>query len=85
MLVDFSNWINSLVAAIIAALLAAIGFLIRKVLTNDTRINMLETEIKQREVYRIERDEFINDQLETIQSDIKRLIGKMTTDYRDDK
>ena len=80
-----SDNINTIVAAVIAALMGVIGFLVRKVLTNDTRVSMLEKEIEQREEYRKERDEFINAQLGTIQLDIKRLIGKMTTDYRDDK
>ena len=82
---NLTDIVNSVIAAAGAALVGFVGFLIRKILTNEKRISLLEAEIEQREKYRRERDLFLNDQLETIQSDIKRLIGKMTADYQDDK
>ena len=76
---------NSIFSAIFVALLGVIAFLVRKILTNDKRVSMLEAEIASREEYRKERDEVINDTLAVIQSDIKRLIGKMVVDYQDQK
>ena len=73
------NWadnINTLVAAVIAALMGVIGFLVRKVLTNDTRISMLETEIEQREESRREYNDLIQTQLGEIRNDIKNLLSR---------
>lgn len=74
------NWadnINTLVAAVIAALMGVIGFLVRKVLTNDTRIGMLEAEIETREKSRVEYNEIINTQLAEIRNDIKNLLARV--------
>lgn len=82
------NWwenLNSILAGLLTALLGVIAFFVRKILTNERRISMLETEIENREEYRKERDELINSQLAEIRNDIKRLIGKMTADYQDQK
>lgn len=66
--------INSVIAAAGAAVVGFVGLLIRKIFTSEKRIALLEAEIEQREDYRKERDLFLNEQLSTIQSDIKRLI-----------
>lgn len=66
--------VNSLIAAAGAAVVGFVGLLIRKIFTSEKRIALLEAEIEQREDYRKERDLFLNDQLSTIQYDIKRLI-----------
>lgn len=72
--VNLTDLINSVIAAAGAAIVGFIGFLIRKILTNEKRISLLEAEIERRDEYRKERDLFLNDQLSTIQLDIKRLI-----------
>lgn len=66
--------VNSIIAAAGAAVVGFVGLLIRKIFTSEKRIALLEAEIEQREDYRKERDLFLNDQLSTIQYDIKRLI-----------
>ena len=67
------------------AVAGAVAFLVRKVLTNDKQIALLEAEIKQRNETRIERDNNLDDQLSEIRMDIKRLIGKMTNDYKNER
>lgn len=74
------NWadnINTLVAAVIAALMGVIGFLVRKVLTNDTRISMLEKEINTREVSRVEYNNIINEQLAELRDDVKKILSSV--------
>lgn len=79
------NWwesLNNFIYIVMGAVAGAVAFLVRKVLTNDKQIALLEAEIKQRNETRIERDENLDNQLSEIRSDIKRLIGKMTNDIQ---
>jgi hypothetical protein len=82
------NWwesLNNLIYIVMGAVAGAVAFLVRKVLTNDKQIALLEAEIKQRNETRIERDNNLDDQLSEIRTDIKRLIGKMTNDYNNER
>lgn len=79
------NWwesLNNFIYIVMGAVAGAVAFLVRKVLTNDKKIALLEAEIKQRNETRIERDENLDNQLSEIRSDIKHLIGKMTNDIQ---
>lgn len=82
------NWwesLNNFIYIVMGAVAGAVAFLVRKVLTNDKQIALLEAEIKQRNETRIERDNNLDDQLSEIRMDIKRLIGKMTNDYKNER
>lgn len=82
------NWwesLNNFIYIVMGAVAGAVAFLVRKVLTNDKQIALLEAEIKQRNETRIERDNNLDDQLSEIRTDIKRLIGKMTNDYNNER
>lgn len=82
------NWwesLNNFIYIVMGAVAGAVAFLVRKVLTNDKQIALLEAEIKQRNETRIERDNNLDDQLSEIRTDIKRLIGKMTNDYKNER
>ena len=78
---DWWASLNNLIYVVTGALVGAITFLVRKVLTNDKEIALLKNDLEQRNEQRKERDDVINDQLSEIRSDIKRLIGKMNFDY----
>ena len=67
---DINNWVYGLVTALIAGVIA----LIRKVLTNEKQIQLLEADIKRREEYNQERFEEIKIQLTEVKQDIKELI-----------
>lgn len=82
------NWwesLNNFIYIVMGAVAGAVAFLVRKVLTNDKQIALLEAEIKQRNETRIERDNNLDDQLSEIRMDIKRLIGKMNNDYNNER
>ena len=82
------NWwesLNNFIYIVMGAVAGAVAFLVRKVLTNDKQIALLEAEIKQRNETRIERDNNLDDQLSEIRTDIKHLIGKMTNDYKNER
>jgi type VI protein secretion system component VasK len=49
MQVVMEQWINQIVAGLVAALFTSIGWLIRTVLTNNRKIEMLEKEIAARD------------------------------------
>jgi uncharacterized membrane protein (DUF106 family) len=79
------NWwdsLNNFIYIVMGAVAGAVAFLVRKVLTNDKQIALLEAEIKQRNEARMERDENLDNQLSEIRSDIKRLIRQDISDYR---
>lgn len=79
------NWwesLNNFIYIVMGAVAGAVAFLVRKVLTNDKQIALLEAEIKQRNEARLERDSHLDDQLTEIRTDIKRLIRQDTSDYR---
>lgn len=79
------NWwesLNNFIYIVMGTVAGTIAFLVRKVLTNDKQIALLEAEIKQHNETRIERDENLDNQLSEIRSDIKRLIRQDTSDYR---
>ena len=78
---DWWASLNNFLYVVMGALVGAITFLVRKVLTNDKEIALLKKDLEQRNEQRKERDDIINDQLSEIRSDIKRLIGKMNFDY----
>lgn len=82
------NWwesLNNFIYIVMGAVAGAVAFLVRKVLTNDKQIALLEAEIKQRNETRIERDNNLDSQLSEIRTDIKRLIGKMNNDYTNER
>lgn len=84
-MVDWWAYLNNLVYIVFSAIVGAFVMLIRKVLTNEKEIGLLKQEIKQRQEDRKLRDEQFDDQLREIRSDVKQLIGKMSSDYRNDR
>lgn len=48
------QWVNEIVAGLIASVFAAITWLVRTVLTNNKKIEMLQLEIKNRDLRRDE-------------------------------
>ncbi len=79
---DWWTSLNNLIYVVTGAVVGAFVLLIRKVLTNDTQIKLLQSEIKQRNEYREEKDEEFNYQLKEIRADVKRLIRQDTSEYR---
>jgi hypothetical protein len=79
------DWLNGLYTAIVAAVVGAFSLLVRKILTSEKKIEVLEKEIATRNEYRLLKDIEINDALDEIRSDIKLLIGKMTRDIKEDR
>lgn len=79
------DWLNGIYTAVVTAVVGAFVVLIRKILTNEKKIALLEKEIATRNEYRLVKDNEINGALDEIRSDIKLLIGKMTRDIRDDR
>lgn len=67
---DINNWVYGLVTALISGII----ILIRKVLTNEKQIQLLEADIKRREEYNREKFEEIKIQLTEVKHDIKELI-----------
>jgi hypothetical protein len=67
---DFDNYIYGAISA------AATGgvLLIRKVLTNEAKLRLLQQEISQREEFRKERDKKLEDQLSEIKDNVNTLI-----------
>lgn len=69
--------INVWLYGVVSGLIAAIVILIRKVLTNEKQIDLLRQTLSDREVYRKERDERLDDQLSEIRNDIKALMRRV--------
>ena len=67
---DINNWVYGLVTALISGVI----ILIRKVVTNEKQIQLLEADIKRREEYNREKFEEIKIQLTEVKQDIKELI-----------
>jgi hypothetical protein len=44
--IDFTNWIFNAYTATVAALLGAIGFLVRKIFTNEQKVMVLEAKLE---------------------------------------
>lgn len=67
---DFDNYIYGAISAV------ATGgvLLIRKVLTNEAKLRLLQQEISQREEFRKERDKKLEDQLSEIKENVNTLI-----------
>jgi hypothetical protein len=67
---DFDNYIYGAISAV------ATGgvLLIRKVLTNEAKLRLLQQEISQREEFRKERDKKLEDQLSEIKDNVNTLI-----------
>jgi hypothetical protein len=68
--------INTWLYWIATSLAASVVFLIRKVLTNERQIELLQKEIALRESHNREKFNSINEGLSEIRSDIKQLIGR---------
>lgn len=74
-----SEWmseLNTWAYGIATAIVAGATVLIRKIITNETQINLLKAEITVREEYRKQRDEAFNAQLSEIRDDVKQLMVK---------
>lgn len=82
---DWTENVNSLIAAVVSSIVAGVVLLIRRILTNERRIALLEAEMTHRNEYRKEMDTLFEDQLQEIRADIKQLIGKMSSDIREHK
>ena len=67
---------NSYIYGVLSASVAAIIILVRKVLTNEKKVELLEKEIALRDLYNKDRIEKMEVDLKEIRSDIKLLIGR---------
>ncbi len=75
-----TNWIehlrdgiSALIAAAVAAVVAAIGWLVRTVFTNQRKIELLEAEISRRGAQRDEDRAAIKSDLDEVKHSIKRI------------
>lgn len=76
-MVDWWAQLNNAIYALVAAVIGAFVVLIRKVLTNEKQIALLKAEIAQRNEYRMEKDEEVNDQLTELRNDVKDILRRM--------
>jgi len=81
-----NNYIETLVTAVIGAVIAAGGWLVRKVLTSERKIELLESEIKGREERREEERKFLTQIQHQMQSGfdtLKRDVDEVRRDVLD--
>ncbi len=60
------EWINTTYAAILAACLAAIGFLVRKIFTNEAKIEVLES--------RLTMFDDLEEDIKELRSDVRNIL-----------
>lgn len=83
---DWWTQLNNFIYVVMGAIVGAFVLLVRKILTNEKKIELLEAEIKQRNESREKYDanlsrelaenrEDINEQLSEIRHDIKNLLA----------
>lgn len=83
---DWWTQLNNFIYVVMGAIVGAFVLLVRKILTNEKKIELLEVEIKQRNESREKYDanlsrelaenrEDINEQLSEIRHDIKNLLA----------
>lgn len=83
---DWWTQLNNFIYVVMGAIVGALVLLVRKILTNEKKIELLEAEIKQRNESREKYDanlsrelaenrEDINEQLSEIRHDIKNLLA----------
>ena len=78
------NYVEYLVGTAISTIIAGITWLIRRVLTNEKQIALLQLEIKDRDVRRQEDREIMNE-IKTDMKEIKRDIIELYKAQPDDK
>jgi len=81
-----SNYIETIVTAVIGAVIAAGSWLVRKVLTSERKIELLEAEIKGREERREEERKFltqIQNQMQSGFDTLKRDVDEVRRDVLD--
>lgn len=74
------NYLEYIVAAAISATSAGVTWLVRRVLTNEKQISLLQHEIKDRDVRRSEDRDIMNE----IKSDLKEVKRDIIDLYRRD-
>ncbi len=78
-----SNYIETIVTAVIGAVIAAGSWLVRKVLTSERKIELLEAEIKGREERREEERKFLTQIQHQMQSGFATLKADVDEVRRD--
>lgn len=75
------DYINHIIAGVVSMFFAAIGWLVRTVLTNQKQIMLLQNEISERDKRRDEDRQILKD----LQSDVKEVKRDILELYRDTK
>lgn len=68
--------VSSYVYGALVALISAVIWLLRKVITNEQQLKLLNQEIAMREEWRKENDEEIKAQLKELREDVKALVNR---------
>jgi type VI protein secretion system component VasK len=71
------QWVNEIVAGIVATVLAAITWLVRTVLTNNRKIELLEKEISSRDERRKE-DRAIVEEIKSDMKDLRKELHELS-------
>lgn len=74
------NYIEYIIGSAVAAIFSGISWLIRRVLTNEKQIALLQTEIRSRDVRRQEDREIMNE----IKTDLKEVKRDIIELYKRD-
>jgi hypothetical protein len=75
--VRLEKWINEIIAAVVVSFFATIMWFVRTVLTNASRIDLLEKEMAERDKRRIEDREFISEMRREIRDELKDLRAEI--------
>ncbi len=70
---QLEKWINEIIAAVVVSFFATIMWFVRTVLTNASRIDLLEKEMIERDRRRHEDREFISEMRREIRDELKDL------------
>lgn len=75
--VRLEKWINEIIAAVVVSFFATIMWFVRTVLTNASRIDLLEKEMIERDRRRNEDREFISEMRREIRDELKDLRAEI--------
>lgn len=68
--------LKDILLTLVTATLAAIGFLIRKILTSEAKIALLEQSLNEMKAERRDHDEKVDELLTEVRHDIKNLLSR---------
>lgn len=72
----YSVDVRDYILTVVTALLAGIGFLIRKILTSEAKINLLEQALNDLQQERKDHDDKVDEMLTELRVDIKNLLSR---------